>query len=191
MLISTDFRGLLNRRFFNNFPPIPATNHFTIGSLAPPFHLLNVTSGQQVKLSDYTGNKQEDLEAWNRPVVLAFTRIFTEKQYCPLCFPHIKALNAAYDQFVQRGAEVLMITSTDPRQSKVVIHDLHLKMPLLSDPGCRVFRSYQVGQALGAPLPAQFVLDRTGKIRYRHLFSFLEPNASVERLLAAVDRLPA
>jgi hypothetical protein len=37
--------------------------------------------------------------------------------------------------------------------------------------------------ALGAPLPAQFVLDKEGKLRYRHLFSFLDYNASVEKLL--------
>jgi peroxiredoxin len=190
MLTSTDFRGLLNRRFFNNFMPIPATNQFSLGSLAPPFQLLNVGAGRQVRLSDFTGNRQEDMEAWNRPVVLAFTRIFTEKQYCPLCFPHIQALNEAYGEFVQRGADLLMITSTDPRQSQMVLSDLKLKMPLLSDPSCRVFRAYQTGQALGAPLPAQFVLDRTAKIRYRHSFSFLEPNASVERLLAEIDRLP-
>ena len=190
MLTSTDFRGLLNRRFFNNFMPIPATNQFSLGSLAPPFQLLNVGAGRQVRLSDFTGNRQEDMEAWNRPVVLAFTRIFTEKQYCPLCFPHIQALNEAYGEFVQRGADLLMITSTDPRQSQTVLNDLKLKMPLLSDPGCRVFRAYQTGQALGAPLPAQFVLDRTAKIRYRHSFSFLEPNASVDRLLAEIDRLP-
>jgi peroxiredoxin len=189
MLTSTDFRSLLNQRFFSNFLPIPATNHFSIGSLAPPFQLLNVSARQQVKLSDYAGSKQEDLEMWNRPVVLAFTRIFTEKQYCPLCLPHIKALNEAYNQFVQRGAEVLMIVSLDQKQSQTIIQDLRLRMPLLCDPSCRVFRSYQVGQALGAPLPAQFMLDRAGKIRFRHLFSFVEPNASVERLLAAIDDL--
>jgi len=187
MLTSTDFRGLFTRRFFDRFMPIPATNQFSIGSLAPPFQLMHVASGQQVRLSDYTGNRQEDMEAWNRPVVLAFTRIFTEKQYCPLCFPHIKALSESYGEFVKRGAEVLMIASTDPRQCQVIIRDLELKLPFLSDPNCRVFRTYQTGQALGAPLPAQFVLDRAGKIRYRHSFSFLEPNASVDRLLAEVD----
>jgi peroxiredoxin len=188
-LTSTDFRGLLNQRFFKNLMPIPATNQFKIGSLAPPFQLLNVTSGQRVKLLDYTGSTDPDLEAWNRPVILAFTRIFTEKQYCPLCYPHIIAMNEAYPQFVQRGAEVLMITSTDERQSKLIVRDLGLKMPLLCDPSCRVFRTYQVGQALGAPLPAQFVLDQQGKIRDRHLFSFLDPNASVDRLMAALDQL--
>jgi peroxiredoxin len=53
----------------------------------------------------------------------------------------------------------------------------------LSDPSCRVFRNYKVGQALGAPLPAQFVLNQEGKLRYKHLFSFLDHNASVEKLL--------
>jgi peroxiredoxin len=189
LLTSTDFRGLFNQRFFNNFLPIPATNKFEIGSLAPSFQLLNVGTGQQVRLADYTGNTNPELEAWNRPVVLAFTRIFTEKQYCPLCYPHIKAMNESYDEFLKRGAEVLMITSTDQRQSKIVMQDLGLRMPLLSDPSCRVFRLYQVGQALGAPLPAQFVLDKQGQIRDRHLFSFLEPNASVERLLSVLDQV--
>ncbi len=76
-----------------------------------------------------------------------------------------------------------MVTCTDERQSQIVVRDLGLKMPLLSDPTCRVFRTYNVGQALGAPLPAQFVLDQEGRLRYKHLFSFLDHNASVEKLL--------
>ncbi|MDY7015332.1 MAG: redoxin domain-containing protein, partial [Cyanobacteriota bacterium] len=107
----------------------------------------------------------------------------TEKQYCPLCYPHIVELLGNYEQFVQRGVEVLLISSTDNRQSRQVIQDLGVQMPLLSNPSCDVFRNYQVGQALGAPLPAQFILDREGKLRYKHLFSFLSPNASVQKLL--------
>lgn len=179
MLTSTDFSGLLTPRFFQNFLPIPATNRFPLGKKTPDFLLLD-TQNQQIKLSNYYGQK---------PVILDFTRIFTEKQYCPLCFPHIKALNDAYDQFIDRGVDVLMITSTDTWQSRVVARDLGLKMPLLIDPNCFVFRSYQVGQALGAPLPAQFVLDQDGKLQFRHLFSFLSPNASVETLLKVIDSM--
>ncbi len=177
---STDFSGLLNQRFARNFFPIPATNALEGGEIVPPFGLPDITNGRQVKLTNYLDKC---------PVVLAFTRIFTEKQYCPLCFPHIKALQEQYDEFVGRGAALLMITSTDESQSKQVVQDLGLTMPLLSDPSCRVFRAYRVGQALGAPLPAQFVLDRHGKLCFKHLFSFLEPNASVEQLLAIVDDL--
>lgn len=189
-MTTTAFAGLLNQRFAKNFFPIPATNDFRMGTPAPPFTLLNVASGERVRLLDYTGSAKLEHQATNRPVLLAFTRIFSEKQYCPLCYPHIVALNQAYEQFVQRGAEVLMIVSTDERQSKIVRQDLELKMPLLCDSNCRVFQQYQVGQALGAPLPAQFWLDRTGKVRFRHLFSFIEPNASIDRLLSALEKLP-
>ena len=178
MTTTVDFTGLFNERFASNFFPIPATHQIPLGMAAPVFELLNIQTGQPTKLTDYAGV---------RPVVLAFTRIFTERHYCPLCYPHIKAMNEAYEQFVQRGVEVLMITSTDELQSQIVVQDLGLKMPLLSDPSCRVFRQYQLGQALGAPLPAQFIVDQQGRIRFHHLFSFLEPNASVERLLTALD----
>lgn len=181
MLSSTAFKSLLNQRFAHNFLPIPATNQAAIGTLAHTFELLNVADGQRVKLTDYTNR--------HTFVVLAFTRIFTEKQYCPLCYPHILKLNAAYNHFQQRNVEVLLITSTDPEQSQIVRQDLGLKLPLLSDSSCRVFRQYEVGQALGAPLPAQFVVDPLNQIRFRHLFSFIDPNASVERLLAAIDAL--
>lgn len=180
MLTSTDFSGLLNQRFFKNFLPIPASNSLEIGFKSPDFELPDITHQRSVRLSSYRGDC---------PVVLAFTRIFTEKQYCPLCYPHIKALNEHYEQFTNRGVEVLMITSTDLQQSQVVVQDLGLKMPLLSDSSCNVFRKYAVGQALGAPLPAQFILDSNGVLRYKHLFSFFEPNASINSLLNILEQL--
>lgn len=181
MQFSSASQPLLNRRFARNFLPIPATHQSALGTLAHPFQVLNVAKGQMVKLTDYTGS--------HVGVILAFTRIFTEKQYCPLCYPHILELNANYEQFRQRGVEVLLVTSTDPAQSQIVQQDLGLKMPLLSDSSCQIFRQYQVGQALGAPLPAQFILDSANQIRFRHLFSFIDPNASVDRLLAVIDTL--
>lgn len=180
MLTSIDFSGLINQRFFYNFLPIPATNTLALGSTTPDFELLDITNDRSVKLADYQNE---------RPVILAFTRIFTEKQYCPFCFPHIKELNERYQEFCDRNVELLLITSTDPQQSKIVVQDLGLKMPLLSDSSCRVFRAYQVGQALGAPLPAQFILDPAGRLRYKHLFSFLDHNAPVNQLLNVVDQL--
>ncbi|MBD2388155.1 peroxiredoxin family protein [Cylindrospermum sp. FACHB-282] len=180
MLTSTDFSGLFNERFFRNFLPVPAISQLRIGVGTPDFKLPDITNSTVVKLSDYKGKQ---------PVLLAFTRIFTEKQYCPFCFPHIKALNENYEQFKNRGIEVLLITSTDERQSQIVVRDLGLQMPLLSDPSCDVFHTYKVGQALGAPLPAQFVLDKDGKLRYRHLFSFLDHNAGIETLLEQFNRV--
>lgn len=173
MLKYSDLTNLLNERFWQNFLPIPALDDFRLGVWTPDFELPDISNNRLVKLSDYRGKQ---------PVILAFTRIFTDKYYCPFCFPHIKALQATYSEFKNRGIEVLMITSTDVKQSQIVVKDLGLEMPLLSDSSCNVFRQYKVGQALGAPLPAQFVLGKEGLI-YRHLFSFLDHNANVETLI--------
>lgn len=168
------FQGLINRRFFDNLLPIPAQNEIELGSIAPEIQIYDVRNDRQIKLSDYRGVQ---------PVILYFTRIFTDRQYCPFCYPHIQEMNQRYGEFVDRGAEVLMITSTDREQSKIVVRDLDLQMPLLSDPSCARFRRYHVGQALGAPLPAQFILDREGRIVFKHLFSFIHHNADVDLLL--------
>ena len=180
MLTSTDFSGLFNDRFWRNFIPVPATTTLKLGQKTPDFVLPDITNQTTIKLSDYRGKQ---------PVILAFTRIFTEKQYCPLCYPHIKEMNQNYERFTQKGAEVLMITSTDTRQSRQVAKDLEIKMPFLSNPSCDIFRTYKVGQSLGAPLPAQFILDKEGKLRYKHLFSFLSPNANLEKLLEALEKI--
>jgi peroxiredoxin len=82
-----------------------------------------------------------------------------------------------------------MISSTDSIQSQQIVADLNLPYPFLFDPDCLTFRRYGAGQALGAPLPAQYLINREGRITFRHLFSFIDSNASRESLLAAVDKL--
>ncbi len=166
--------------FFRYLLPTPARLALSIGSIAPDLTLWDVTHQRTVRLANWRGK---------RPVVLAFTRIFAEEVYCPFCFPHIVAMNEAYDQFRNAGAEVFMITSTNKRQSQGVVVDLQLQLPLLCDASGKTFRAYHTGQALGAPLPAQFVLDSQGRLRYCHLFSFLHHNSAPERLLQIVGQL--
>ncbi|MEM9002251.1 MAG: redoxin domain-containing protein [Cyanobacteria bacterium P01_F01_bin.86] len=168
---------LLSGRFWHNFLPFPSVNRFGLGHRAPDFSLTEVGTRQPYRLSQHWGEK---------PIVLAFTRIFTERHYCPICFPHLVALNDAAEKFQAAGAQLLLITSTDLVQSQIVKTDLNLQAPLLSDPKCQVFRQYGTGQALGAPLSAQFVLDKYGRIRFWHRFSFLAPNAEPRQLLYAL-----
>lgn len=180
MFSAMDFSDLFNQRFYQNLLPIPASNNLNLGEMTPHFSLPDITNKCHVRLSDY----------WDKqPILLAFTRIFTAKQYCPLCLPHIKAIHHNYERFVDRGVEVLLIASTDKQQSRYVVNSLGLNMPFLSDAQCDSFKAYGVGQALGAPLPGQFLLDREGKLRFKHIFSFLSPHADVLTLLDAVDRL--
>lgn len=172
---------LLNGRFWRNLLPVPPVNCLSLGDRAPDFTLTEVGSRQPYRLSQHWGE---------RPVVLAFTRIFTERHYCPLCFPHLVALNEAIDKFQAAGAQLILITSTDLDQSQIIRADLNVRAPLLCDPSCQVFRRYGAGQALGAPLPAQFVLDKYGRLRFWHRFSFLAPNAELPQLFYALATLP-
>ncbi|MGK7934257.1 MAG: peroxiredoxin family protein [Xenococcaceae cyanobacterium] len=172
--------GLFNRRFAANFIPLPPFQVPTVGSIAPDFSLPIVGGGDDVKLSDYQGKQ---------PVVLAFTRIFTEKLFCPYCYPHIQDLKKRYQEFKDKGVELLMISSTDPVQSQQIVDQLSLPYPFLYDPDCSIFRRYGVGQALGAPLPAQFIVDREGRITFRHLFSFTDGNAETDNILRELDKL--
>ena len=166
---------LYQARFFQNLFPIPAMSIGAMGSPPPDFVLPDIVGDRSVQLSSY---RQQ------QPVILAFTRIFTQRTVCPFCAPHIKALNDRYHEFRDRGIELLMISSLDIPESQRFVQAFGMRMPFLSDPTCQVFRTYRTGQALGAPLPAQFALDRGGNLHYQHLFSFLNHNAPVETLLA-------
>ncbi|WP_019505420.1 peroxiredoxin family protein [Pleurocapsa sp. PCC 7319] len=172
--------GLFNRRFASNFIPLPPGQVPAVGSIAPDFSLPIIGNDARVQLSDYLGKQ---------PVILAFTRIFTEKLFCPYCYPHIQDLKERYQELKDKGAELLMITSTDPVQSQQIVDQLSLPYPFLYDPDCKIFRLYGVGQALGAPLPAQFVINREGCITFRHLFSFIDGNAESDTILTELDKL--
>ncbi len=172
--------GLFNRRFASNFIPLPPFQVPAVGAMAPDFSLPIVGKSDNIQLSDYQ-RKQ--------PVVLAFTRIFTEKLFCPYCYPHIQDLKERYQEFKDKGAELLMISSTDPVQSQQIVDQLSLPYSFLYDPDCSIFRSYGVGQALGAPLPAQFIVNREGRITFRHLFSFTDGNAEPDTILRELDKL--
>lgn len=172
--------GLLNRRFGRNFLPLPATNDLRIGECAPDFELYCVQQARPVRLSDYRGKQ---------PVVLAFTRIFTDKLFCPICYPHIQDLKQHYSRLREHGAELLVITSTDQAQSARIVRELELESPLLVDTTCTAFRAYKLGQALGAPLPGQFVIDVRGQLRFKHLFSFADANAYSDELCAVLTHI--
>jgi peroxiredoxin len=175
----TENTGLFNQRFAKNFIPLPGFQVPAVGELAPDFALPRIGGGL-LKLSDYRGKQ---------PVVLAFTRIFTEKLFCPFCYPHIQDLKQRYQEIRDRGAELLMVASTDPVQSQQIVCDLSLPYPFLYDPDCTTFRRYGAGQALGAPLPAQYIVNRDGRISYRHLFSFIDSNAEPDLILTKLEQL--
>ncbi|PSR17501.1 alkyl hydroperoxide reductase [filamentous cyanobacterium CCP3] len=160
--------------------PLPPRLELPVGQIPPDFALGDVTYQRTMRLANWRGKQ---------PVVLVFCRIAAAIAYSPQRHTHLVAIDEAYDQFRNAGAEVLAISPQPQRQTQAVVDDLGLSLPLLSDPTGGVFRAYYTGQALGAPLPAQFLLDAQGRLRYCHLFSLLHPVAPPATLLAALEQL--
>jgi peroxiredoxin len=160
--------------------PVPPRLGLPLGQIAPDFSLWDVTYRRTVRLANWRGKQ---------PVVLAFVPLGSEATYAVDRYPELVALNAAYPQFRNGGAEVLAIAPGGRRWAEAAVADLGLTLPLLSDETGDTFRRYYTGQAWGTPLPAQFVLDAQGRLRYNHLFSLLHPVAPAERLQAVVRTL--
>ena len=160
--------------------PHPPSLALPLGQIPPDFALWDVTHQRTVRLANWRGKQ---------PVVLSFERIRADLAYGSQRYPNLVALNQGYAQFRNAGAEVLVVTRTIRRQGQAVIDDLGLTVPLLSDETGTTFRAYHTGQALGEPLPAQFVLDAQGRLRYSHLFSLLHAQATPAHLLAVLEAL--
>ncbi|MBE9136345.1 redoxin domain-containing protein [Nodosilinea sp. LEGE 07088] len=160
--------------------PRPPRLALDLGQICPDFAHWDVTHQRTVRLANWRGRQ---------PVVLVFCRIFADLVYSPQRYAYLVAINQAYPQFRNAGAEVLLITNTIQRQGQALVHDLGLTLPLLCDVAGSSFRAYFTGQAWGAPLPAQFVLDAQGCLRYSHLYSILHAQAAPEILLERVEAL--
>ncbi len=173
----------INAKFVENFTPRLADNALQIGDLAPDFELPDHT-GTPVKLSDFRG----------KHVLLVFTRIFTDKIFCPLCYPHLLGLRADTENFRARGAEIVLVNSTSIEMTKQIVQEQGFTFPTLSDAEWRIFGLYRLGAALGAPLPAQFLLDRNGVVQFKYvagtdLSNQLPFHPENAQMLALIDAL--
>jgi peroxiredoxin len=148
----------VNTKFIENFAPRLSENTFDVGTVAPDFELPDA-DGNRVKLSDFRGKN----------VLLVFTRIFTDKIFCPLCYPHLLGLRNDMQKFRVRNAEILLVNSTNIDMTRQIVQEQGFTFPVLSDSEWRVFRQYGLGAALGAPLPAQFLLDKNGVILFKYV----------------------
>ena len=74
-----------------------------LGQISPDFALWDATHQRTVRLANWRGKQ---------PVVLLFCRVLAELAYSPHQYAYLGAINQAYAQFRNAGAEVLVITST-------------------------------------------------------------------------------
>jgi peroxiredoxin len=149
----------------------------SVGERAPDFTLPDAL-GKPVSLSDLLVKG---------PVVVTFYR----GEWCPYCNIQLRALQAALPRFTELGASLVAISPQAADHSLSLREKHELAFPVLSDLDQSVIRDYRVQFTLtgdledlqvnvfqndpadqnadhsrSLPLPATFVIDRDGVVRY-------------------------
>ncbi len=146
------------------------------GDKAAPFELVS-SAGERVRLQDMLSQG---------PLVLSFYR----GRWCPVCTQELVSFQERLGDIASRGGNLVAISPQMPQHNKGIQEERGLAYQLLSDPGNQVAKAYGVAFALPndlrnfhrnlgldlkefngddswiLPLPATFVIDRGGTIRY-------------------------
>ena len=98
-------------------------------------------------------------------------------------------------QFHDRGVEILAISVDSPEESQKLCKDRGYTFPFLSDANAQVIRQYGVLHPHGGEdgrdiaRPAEFLVDRSGVIRWENLTDDLRIRARPQMALDAIKRL--
>ncbi|MFD7663148.1 peroxiredoxin-like family protein [Streptomyces sp. NPDC059788] len=169
------------------------------GAQAPDF-TLPAADGRKVTLSALLAEG---------PVVLTFYR----GAWCPFCNLALRALQERHDAITARGARLVAVSPQVPDESLTLAEKHGLAFDVLSDVGSTVAGRYGIafdlpedlaavydsfgfemqrvngGHPRTLPIPATFVIDRAGTVRW----SFADPDyvkrAEPADILAALDSL--
>jgi len=150
-----------------------------VGSAAPDFALPDC-SGRLISLSEHRG----------QAVVLVFYPL----DWSPGCSQQLDLYQQEWEEFQQRGAELLAISVDSLYSHGAWAAVRGLNFPLLADfnPKGEVARRYSVyREADGFAERALYVVDDEGIIRYSHVSPFLHHVPDLAELLTTLDDLTA
>ncbi len=154
---------------------------------------------------DQNGNKVNLEEQLKKgPVVLVFYR----GQWCPYCNRQLKKLEDSMSLVMAKGATIIAISPEMPENIAKTIEKTKVTYPILHDEGMKIMKSYDVafavdgktiekykgygidftqanGMANGAnlPVPALYVINKEGKISFRHFDTNYAKRVSVAEIL--------
>ncbi|GAB5535170.1 MAG: peroxiredoxin-like family protein [Rubricoccaceae bacterium] len=171
----------------------------TMGDEAPPFTLPNATGGE-VELADHLADG---------PVVLTFYR----GTWCPYCNTELRDLQAVLPEIEAAGASLIAISPQQPDSSLSMQEKNSLTFPVLSDAGNEVSRAYGLVFSVGEdvrdryaasgidlavvngtdawelPVPATYVIDSNGVIRFAFVEADYTQRAAPRDILEALQSL--
>jgi peroxiredoxin len=167
---------------------------------------LNVDDKAPVFIAKDQGNKVFELDKQLKkgPVVLVFYR----GQWCPFCNKQLKKLEDSLSLISAKGATLVAVTPEKPENVNKTIAKTKASYPILFDDGLKIMKSYNVDFEVDAqtierykkygidfteantpangahlPVPALYVINKDGKIVFRHFDPDYRNRASVKDIL--------
>lgn len=164
------------------------------------------------KMKDNSGKSIElqQLLRTHKAVVLFFYR----GQWCPYCNKYISQLQDSLQLLTEQGAYVIGVTPETNGNIGKTVSKTHASFSILQDDGYKLMSAYDVLYTLNEntfsklkgygidlemnngnkdhilPVPATYVIDRSGKISFVHFDKDYTKRASVKSLLEAVADIP-
>ncbi|HEY2581467.1 MAG TPA: peroxiredoxin-like family protein [Mucilaginibacter sp.] len=143
----------------------------------------------------------------HKAVVLFFYR----GQWCPYCNKHIQQLQDSLELLTGKGAYVIGVTPETGENINKTIEKTHASFSIIQDKGYKIMKAYDVNYTVDPelfaklkshgvdlennngnsdhvlPVPATYVIDRSGKIIYVHFAKDYTKRPSVSTILAALN----
>jgi len=141
------------------------------GDPAPDFTLNGVPEGRY-RLADQLG----------KVVVLAFY----PGDFTPVCTRQLKHYEDKRQNLIATGATMWAISTDTQEKHERMAKSYALTFPLLADTGGKVAGEYGVRSLLGSARRSIFLIDRAGKVRYRHEDPLSLSYRSVDDILLAL-----
>lgn len=144
---------------------------------APEIHA-KTSDGQEFRLSDLRGKK----------VAVVF---FYPKDNSPFCTQEACSFRDSYEDFVQRGAEVIGISGDTDQSHQSFANSHQLPFRMIADSSGAIRQAFDVPKSfLLLPGRVTYVVDRDGIVRLK-FHSALFPNQHVKEALRIVESLTA
>jgi len=164
------------------------------GVKAPEFVAMD-NAGQKINLRNVLKS--------HRAVVLFFYR----GQWCPYCNRYIQRMQDSLQLLVDKGAYVIGVTPETAANIARTLEKTHASFSIIQDKGYRIMKNYQVNYVVDdamvsklnkygvdleanngnknhvLPVPATYVIDRTGKIVFVHFDKDYTHRPSIRTLL--------
>jgi peroxiredoxin len=163
----------------------------------------------QFSSQDNTGKQLElkELLKSHKAVVLFFYR----GQWCPYCNKQIKELQDSLQLLTARGAYVVGVTPETGENINKTIDKTHASFSIIQDKGHKIMKAFDVNYTVDEqtlaqlnkygvdleknngnrdhvlPVPATYVIDRSGKIIYVHFNKDYTKRASVRTVLDVLN----